>query len=278
MAGVNPAPSPPCAVSPHVHAGLIGLKPQGPGEKVAWWVNFTFRGEACQLAFQKFVLRLYLRTQSVKSEAAERMDEIVRKLQAAVRVVEKVVLAAAPDLLSQGDATVVNQHRTLRRSYEYFRARATDPDFTPDEEDSGESPGGGTWQTFKSGQTQMRLNAFHDIVATLSAYVSLLQHDLVLALAFGDFDPETDDLTEIIGSRWGDKWTASLVRKGTRRVSSSGSSMSLSDGGTRTRTAASRRVTARRSTSTIQEWDRRCRSDFRTSEKSALLVLARQGI
>jgi len=185
---------------------LIGLTPEGPGEKVAWWVNFAYEGESCQLAFQKFGLRLYLRSPSDKEAAAARLDAIVRKLQAAVRVVEKVVLDAAPDLLGQGDATVVNQHRTLRRAYDYFRGRARDPDFIPDEEESGESPGGGSWRSFRSGQTQMRLNAFHDMVAALSAYISLLEHDLVLSLAFTDFDPRTDNLTEIIGARWGDKW------------------------------------------------------------------------
>jgi len=37
---------------------LVGLKAYGPDEKVAWWVDFTYRGEWCELAHQKFGLRL----------------------------------------------------------------------------------------------------------------------------------------------------------------------------------------------------------------------------
>jgi hypothetical protein len=50
-----------------------------------------------------------------------------------MRTVEKVVLAAAPDLLNQGNATVVNQHSRLRRAYEYFRDRALNPTVIEDE-------------------------------------------------------------------------------------------------------------------------------------------------
>jgi hypothetical protein len=56
---------------------------------------------------------------------------------------------------------------------------------------------------FKSGKSRMQMNAFHDMIAAISAYISLLEHDLVLALAFSGFDPAKDDLTSMIGSRWG---------------------------------------------------------------------------
>ena len=45
---------------------LIGLEAYGPDEKVAWWVNFTYRGEPCVLAHEKFGLRLYLQTEAPK--------------------------------------------------------------------------------------------------------------------------------------------------------------------------------------------------------------------
>jgi hypothetical protein len=37
---------------------LIGLQARGPGENVEWWVNFTYRGHPCNLAHQKFGVRL----------------------------------------------------------------------------------------------------------------------------------------------------------------------------------------------------------------------------
>ena len=80
--------------------------------------------------------------------------------------------------------------------------------------ESGESPGGGTWRTFNNGKARMQLNSFHDMIAAISAYVSLLEHDLVLALAFSDFDPSKEDLTVMIGSRWGEKWGRILGKEG----------------------------------------------------------------
>lgn len=43
--------------------------------------------------------------------------------------------------------------------------------------------------------------------------MSLLEHHLVLALAFCDFDPGADNLTDVIGSRWGEKWYRILGKK-----------------------------------------------------------------
>ncbi|WP_297625715.1 hypothetical protein [Nocardioides sp.] len=185
---------------------LIGCAAHGPGEKVAWWVNFTYRGERCSLAMQKFGLRLYLRTERPENEALTTQKQIAKQLRSSMRTVEKLIVDAAPDLLGKGNATVRNQHTSLRRAYEYFRERAEQPSHIEDENESGEHPGGVTWRTFKSGKVRMQLNSFHDMIAAISAYVSLLEHDLVLALAFSDFDPSKEDLTEIIGSRWGEKW------------------------------------------------------------------------
>jgi hypothetical protein len=36
---------------------LIGIRHDGPGEKVAWWVTFTYKGYPCEFAHQKFGLR-----------------------------------------------------------------------------------------------------------------------------------------------------------------------------------------------------------------------------
>lgn len=194
--------------------GLIGCPAYGPGEKVAWWVNFTYRDERCSLALQKFGLRLYLRTERTEDEALDTQKHIVKQLRSSMRTIERLIVDAAPDLLGKGSATVRNQHASLRRAYEYFRERAEQPFHIEDEHETGESPLGGTWSTFRSGKLQMQLNSFHDMIAAISAYVSLLEHDLVLALAFSDFDPHTDNLTELIGSRWGEKWDRILGKDG----------------------------------------------------------------
>ena len=193
---------------------LIGCPAYGPGEKVAWWVNFTYRDERCSLALQKFGLRLYLRTERPEDEALETQKQIAKQLRSSMSTVERLIIDAAPDLLGTGSATVLNQHHSLHRAYAYFRGRAEQPLHIEDESESGESVGGGTWKTFRSGKLHMQLNSFHDMIAAISAYVSLLEHDLVLALAFSEFDPDKDNLTEMIGSRWGQKWDRILGKQG----------------------------------------------------------------
>ena len=109
----------PCHLCSSTRSPLIGLKVYGPGEKVARFVNFTYRGEPCVLAYEKFGLRLYLRTEAPEEEARKTQVKVAKQLRSSMRVVEKVIMDAAPELLGKGEATVVNQHRSLRRAYEY---------------------------------------------------------------------------------------------------------------------------------------------------------------
>lgn len=194
---------------------LVGLSARGPSEKVAWWTDFNYQGQRCQLAHQKFGLRLYLQTELPGPDAEKTLRQIAKQLRSSTRAVEKLLLASAPDLLREGAATVVNQHRTLRRAYAYFRARAVDPASVPDKYDVEKSKDGAvTASSFTSGAILMRMNAFHDLVAAITAYLSLLEHDLVLALAFTGFNPQKDLLTDFIGWRWGLKFRRVLGTDG----------------------------------------------------------------
>jgi hypothetical protein len=189
----------------------IGLTPHGPAEKVAWWVNFTYQGQACTLAHEKFGLRLYLHTESEESIATQTLKEIDKKLRSSVRAVDKEVLADAPALLANGDATVVNQHYGLLQAYEYFRERATSPSVVQDVHEQFVSKDGSiSGSTFTHGESVMRQHAFHDLIAAMTAYLSLLEHDLVLALPFQGFDSKVDSLIGIIGSRWKEKFARVL--------------------------------------------------------------------
>lgn len=184
---------------------LIGIPYEGPEEKVAWWMTFTYKGYPCELAHQKFGLRLRIGGDLTEEQADELLTELRKKLVSAVRTVEALLAETARDTLNAGNVTVVNQHRQLRRGYDYFRERATNPDVVEDVHESGTSEFG-TWSSFQLGKSVMTLNASHDLVAAISAFLSSLEHDLVLALPFLNFDPTADDLTKIIGDRWGEKW------------------------------------------------------------------------
>ncbi|WP_458117284.1 hypothetical protein [Arthrobacter sp. D2-10] len=188
---------------------LIDLPSAGPGEKVAWWVNFLFQGRQCELALEKFGLRLYVELiDNDETQADQVARKIVKKLSSSMRVVEDLVLApAASGLFRNGDATVINQHASLRRTYEYFRERSLHPLVVEDEvKHFGAGAGIAQAISFQLGKLQMQLNSFHDLVASVNAYLSLLEHDMVLALPFENFDPSKHSLERFIGSRWGDKY------------------------------------------------------------------------
>ncbi len=184
---------------------LIGIDHTGPGEKVAWWATFAYKGYACSLVHQKFGLRLRIRGNLTDAQANSLLSEMQEKLVSAVATVEGLLITRTRDTLNAGDVTVVNQERQLRRAYSYFRERATDPDVVADVSDSGKSEFG-TWTSFILGKNIMAMNSFHDLVAAISAFLSSLEHELVLALPFLDFNPSIDDLTRIIGDTWGKKW------------------------------------------------------------------------
>lgn len=188
---------------------LIGIPHRGPGEKVAWWVTFTYKGHPCELAHQKFGLRLRVGGNLTEEQARGLLTEVAKRLVSAVKTVEDLLAETAGESLNAGSVTVVNQHRQLRRAYDYFRERAANPDVVEDVSESG-TTASGTWSTFRSGKNVMAMNAFHDLVAAISAFVSSLEHDLVLALPFLGFDPTADNLTKIIGDRWGEKWRRSV--------------------------------------------------------------------
>lgn len=189
---------------------LAGFETGGPGEKVEWWATFTYKGVAASLAHEKFGLRLYLPADLTEDTNNKLLTEIQTQLRSASRIVEKVLLAAAPEMLGHGHATVVNQHFALDRAYVYFRSRALNPILIDDEYKEygvNELPSGiAASSTFQSGKLMMQLNAFHDMIAAITAYLSRLEHDLVLALAFSNFNPTSDNLTSFIGSRWGEKY------------------------------------------------------------------------
>lgn len=195
---------------------LIDLEVCGPGEKVAWWVPFAYDGHRFELAHQKFGLRLRLMNNGLAPERVEKLLQTVRKkLIASMRIVEKGIDRASKTMLDAGDATVINQHSRLQKTYEYFRERATNPAHVDDVTTSGEFGGpGGFYSTFVSGRAVMDLNATHDMVAAVTAYISRLEHDFVLALPFAGFDASQEHLTDFIGSRWGLKFERVLGRSG----------------------------------------------------------------
>ncbi|QZY51334.1 hypothetical protein [Leucobacter tenebrionis] len=200
---------------------LAGLERFGPGEKVAWWVSFMREGVLYEVAHQKFGLRLRIGGDGLsESEIELRLAQTKKKLISATKVVEKGINAHTDQLLESGDATVVNQHRRLEQAYEYFRDRSLNPTVVEDEhiEIKPEDGFGISGWSFTSGAAVMQLNSTHDVVAAITAFLSRLEHDLVLSLPFAGFDPSKDRLLGFIGQRWGLKYERVLGKTGQAKV------------------------------------------------------------
>ncbi|WP_267287502.1 hypothetical protein, partial [Mycolicibacterium porcinum] len=69
---------------------LVGIPHFGPGEKVEWWTTFTYRNYPCELAHQKFGVRLRIGGNLTEERALALLSEMRRKLSSAVKAVEKL--------------------------------------------------------------------------------------------------------------------------------------------------------------------------------------------
>lgn len=179
---------------------VFGAEDRGRGDKVAWRYGFTVDGVPCMLASTKSGLRLHVDAAVGDGDAADQLaGRVLDKLAAAQRVVSKSVLA--PQLASQiqaGNVTIANHYSMLRGSYEYFR-EAAGRAYAGD----GRLAGNPGLADLIAGPGAME--GWWNALAMVSAYFSTFEHILIGCLPFTSFDPETEDLPQVIGAPWKEK-------------------------------------------------------------------------
>ncbi|MBQ1124635.1 hypothetical protein [Streptomyces sp. B15] len=181
---------------------LLGCRNLGRGEKLAWEYTFLIDGHCCSLAHQKFGLRLYVDAQALPAEddAKALCERVVSLLEKSQRYLERYYLRGfADEQIRQGKVTIRNQYRRLHDLYEYFREGA-ELAFAGKGRVDGDLGNG--WHLIAPEETE----GFYNTVAMVSAYFSLLEHNLVLLLPFVGFDPSKESLKSFIGDRWGAKF------------------------------------------------------------------------
>ena len=187
---------------------LIGAHDLGRAEKLAWEYPFAYRGRACSIAHEKFLgLRLYLEPSSSADRRADG-EEIIKKLSAAARRLDKEILKlAAAEETEAGHLIVWNQVPRLRGMYDYFRRLAAEAyagNGLLAKDHDEQSEGSQLMQHLRVIPEQTE--GFYATVAMTMAYFSLLEHLLVFALLATDFDPAHESLTKFIGLRLLDKF------------------------------------------------------------------------
>lgn len=189
---------------------LIDIPYHGPFEKTAWRVPFIYKQHFCWIEHRKLGVRLGISGVHSEQNAKAILAKVEKKLMAAVKIIENLLNQSADAIMKAGNVTIVNQHSTLRDAYDYFRDRAQHPEETV--EDDHECPEHPFEKLMSDWFRQERVAqlASYDLIAAISAFMSLLEHELVLLLAFCDFNPADDDLRQILGARWGKKWTRVL--------------------------------------------------------------------
>ena len=179
---------------------VFGAADLGRWDKVAWRYGFSVDGLPCMLESARSGLRLHIDAAVGDDDAAEQLAErVFDRLAAAQRVVNRSVLQ--PQLDSQiqaGNVTITNQYTTLRSSYEYFHEAAEQAYAGAGR--LADRPGMADLIAGRGAQ-----EGWWNTLAMVSAYFSTLEHILIGCLPFTSFDPATEDLVRVIGSKWNEK-------------------------------------------------------------------------
>lgn len=177
--------------------GVCGFPLGYPGEKTHWIIPFTYRDASCAISHEKFGLRLYVRNNINK-------NELLSKLKKAIAVTEKFILAdIAKDQIKSGNITIDNQFSRLDGQYAFFREKAEAAYATQKREDED-----GSIEGISESLNRMfraSAEAAYNALAMIDAYFSRLEHFLVLALPFSEYDRSLDELTDFVGKIWSEK-------------------------------------------------------------------------
>lgn len=190
---------------PIVFSGILGFPNLGPGEKIRWQICFKYKNLLCNIAHEKFGIRLYYQ-QLEGNKSKINTDEIIGKINKGLRIIEKSILQDFSKYqFSQCNITIPNIYYSLNERYQYFRKMAEQAfNIVTEQEHSND-----VFRDMVNRINSARLstsNGFYNTVAMIDAFFSKTEHLFILALPFIDFNCQEDNLLKLIGSRWQDKY------------------------------------------------------------------------
>jgi len=181
---------------------MRNLMALGRGEKVAWSIDACFRNTPFQIALRKFGFQLLL----PKGTPQELRLRLVGCLQTAAQLAAGSLKENVEQQVDAGNVSIDNQYRVFNGAYVFFRQQATE-----------------RYSTSQSGMFALLdpalAEAGYCAGAMLNAYFSRLEHVLVLALPFTNFDPSNGALRGFALNRLQDKLKAifNLSKDGTAK-------------------------------------------------------------
>ena len=171
-----------------------------PIEKVAWEIDFVVNETHCTVSSEKFGYRLYIRSKdhAIISRLSKQLPSIFNR---AVVSLQKHIEAFSASEIKKENIIVINQYKELFDMYTFFKQQAglkrkfrdvktKEKNFTK------------LWnRDIKAGR-----ESFYFEQAAYFAFFGLLEHLLVLLLAFRNFNPKTESIKKFIFLKWSEKY------------------------------------------------------------------------
>lgn len=183
---------------------LCDLTPWGPGEKLRWGFTIEALGTPFSVTHEKFGPNAYLPPQTPPPVCAS----VIEALASLTKIAELVLLPQAAAQIEAANVTIDNRMIRMDSRYRFFRDNAAAAFASPSSplnpilNESGERVG------VSGNLFRPRVVGGYLAGSMIDAYFSMLEHLLVLVLAFLDFDPENGRLKAIASDTWTNKYKA----------------------------------------------------------------------
>lgn len=188
---------------------VIGGHDVGRGEKQAWAAPLEMDGNLIWFAFTKFGVSATVYGVETEEEAADIVADCMRRMGKAIPVVTRdLIEPLIAEAVTQGAFTVPNRFGYFHNMYMYAHLRSLSEDTAARAavtEPVHETHGNGGASTYFAGADVAR-DAEFEAVGSLFAFFSLLEHLLVIGLAFTEYDPLQEPFGEFLRMNWGEKF------------------------------------------------------------------------
>lgn len=174
-----------------------------PMEKVEWEIFFSYLGVNCTVTSQKFGYRLYINSND-DNFLLSASNQLSSRFKRAIKLLDGYLKNYSLQQIKEGNLVISSQLYELEQMYIYLKKQTLKA---------------GRYRNTKSKNNSLRSsisdinyqmiksqNQFYLEQATYFAFFGLLEHLLVLLLAFVDFDPQVDNIKEFVFKPWSEKY------------------------------------------------------------------------
>lgn len=184
---------------------IKGYRYWGKDEKLLWTIPFKYKSYSLLLSHRKFGLELL--SNSATPPSQEMVEEILKQLNKAIKITDKLMQPYADEQVKAGNVTVVNSYHKLNMMYRFFRRKAKEHFRRASRAPTSLEPSRtGHIAPLINWRGQHEREGAYYSIAMIDAFFSRLEHMLVLILPFVGFDPVHEDLVAFISSAWSDKF------------------------------------------------------------------------